>query len=164
MAGPASRPRVAATEGMADGVSIPALEAFFAEALPLFALFGMRLTDLAPGRAEIRLRPDSRLIRPGGGLTGPAMFAMADVGFYAAIFTLRGIEPMAVTSDLGMHFVRAARTPEVVCNAEVLKSGRRLAYADARLHDAEGRLVAHASGSYALTDRAAPGSPGAAPS
>lgn len=139
-------------DAVAKGVSIPALEAFFAGSLPLFGLFNMRLSALSPGRAEIRLRPDDRLIRPGGGLTGPAMFAMADVGFYAAVFTLRGIEPMAVTSDLGMHFVRAARTPEVVCHAEVLKAGRRLAYCDARLCDAEGRLVAHASGSYALTD------------
>lgn len=156
---PGTVPGAGMPEHLAEGVSIPALEAFFAEVLPVFGLFNMRLADLAPGRAEVRLRPDPRLIRPGGGVTGPAMFAMADVGFYAAVFTLRGIEPMAVTSDLHMHFVRAARTTELVARAEVLKTGRRLAYCDARIHDAEGRLVAHASGSYALTDRGGAAAP-----
>ena len=135
---------------VAPGVSAASLEAYFAEVLPLFGMFGLRIGALGPGRAEVVLRPDGQALRPGGGVAGPVMFAMADAGLYAAIFTLRGIVPMAVTSDLGMHFLRAARSTEIRCNVELTKAGRRLAYGDARLTDADGRLVARASGSYAL--------------
>ncbi|MEQ8345917.1 MAG: PaaI family thioesterase [Marinovum algicola] len=143
-------PEPGGTDGLAGGVSIAAVEAYFDEALPLYRLLGLRLTALAPGRAEVRLQPTPQVVRPGGGVAGPVMFAMVDVGLYAAIFTLRGILPMAVTSDLGMHFLRAARSPEILCLTEITKAGRRLAYADARLLDRDGRLVARASGSYAL--------------
>ncbi|MFC3229956.1 PaaI family thioesterase [Marinibaculum pumilum] len=145
-----------------DGVSIAKVEAYFAEVLPLFGLFGLRLDVLEPGRAEIVLRPEARALRPGGGVAGPVMFAMADAGLYAAIFGLRGIVPMAVTSDLGMHFLRAARSAEIRCAVEITKAGRRMAYGDARLTDAEGRLVARGSGSYALPlpgEEAPPGAP-----
>lgn len=136
--------------GLAEGVSVASLEAYFDEVLPIYRLLGLRLTALAPGRAEVRLTPTPQVVRPGGGVAGPVMFAMVDVGLYAAIFTLRGILPMAVTSDLGMHFLRAARSPEILCTTEITKAGRRLAFADARLLDRDGRLVARASGSYAL--------------
>ena len=139
-------------DGLADGVSVASLEAYFDEVLPIYRLLGLRLTALAPGRAEVRLQSSPQVVRPGGGVAGPVMFAMADVGLYAAIFTLRGILPMAVTSDLGLHFLRAARSPEIRCLTEITKAGRRMAYADARLLDRDGRLVARASGSYAPAD------------
>jgi len=137
-------------DAMAEGVTIAALEEFFAGALPLYHLFGIQLTRLSPGRAELSLRPEGRLVRPGGGVAGPIQFAMVDVGFYAAVFTLRGIVPMAVTSDLGMHFLRPARSAEIRCVTELVKIGRRLAYGEARLFDQEDRMVSRASGSYAL--------------
>lgn len=135
---------------MAAGISIAAMEAFFAESLPIYDLFGIRLTRIAPGRAELSLRPQPQAIRPGGGVAGPVQFAMVDVGIYAAVFTLRGIEPMAVTSDLGMHFLRPALGAEIRCVAELVKIGRRLAFAEARLFGDGGLQVSRASGSYAL--------------
>jgi uncharacterized protein (TIGR00369 family) len=51
------------------------------------------------------------------------------------------------TTDLHVTFVRpiGRDTGRIVCTGEVLHAGRRMASAEARLVDGDGRLLAHAT-------------------
>ena len=45
---------------------------------------------------------------PGGYISGPTQFTLADTAIWFAVFTVIGISPMAVTTDLSISFLRPA--------------------------------------------------------
>ena len=53
-----------------------------------------------------RLRVDDRHLRPGGTVSGPSMFALADVAIYVAILARIGEVALAVTTNASIDFMR----------------------------------------------------------
>ena len=97
---------------------------------------------------------EERWTRPGAMVNGVTLMGLADLAVYVAIFTHLGIQPMAVTNELKMNFLRPAVGRDVIARATLLKLGRRIAYASvglSELDDAQ-RLVAHATASYVLPE------------
>lgn len=91
-------------------------------------------------------------LRPGGTVSGPVMMGVADVALYVAILGEIGIVPLAVTTDLSIHFLRkpsAERRIIGVCR--LIKVGRTLAVGEVMLYS-EGldEPVAHVVGSYSI--------------
>jgi uncharacterized protein (TIGR00369 family) len=87
-------------------------------------------------------------LRAGGSLSGPTMFTLADTALYAAVLSEIGLEPLAVTTDMTIHFVKKPRG-ELLAEAKLLRCGRRQAVGTIELKSA-GEIVAHATGTYAL--------------
>lgn len=54
------------------------------------------VTETGPGFATMRLDPNERHIRPGGTVSGPTLFALADVSAYIAL--IAHIGPVALPS------------------------------------------------------------------
>jgi len=54
----------------------------------------------------VRLRVSERHLRPGGTVSGPSMFALADVGMYLAILARLGPVALAVTTNCSIDFMR----------------------------------------------------------
>ena len=103
------------------------------------------------GWIRLRLPFDERYLRPGEAISGPTLFTLADTALFGAVLSLIGEQPMAVTTDLTMHFLRRAGRADLIAEARILKHGRRLAVGEVHIYsDGESRPVAHASGSYAL--------------
>ena len=78
-----------------------------------------------------RLRVDDRHLRPGGTVSGPAMFALADVTIYLAILARIGEVALAVTTNASVDFMRkpdAGR--DLLDECRILKLGRVLAVGD----------------------------------
>ena len=49
------------------------------------------------------------MLRPGGFISGPTQFALADAALWYVVFAAIGrIEPMALTSELSIRFLRPA--------------------------------------------------------
>ena len=88
---------------------------------------------LEPGFARLRLRADASHMRPGDMINGPTQMTLADTAAYVCVFTRAGIEPMAVTSSLDMHFLRPCIGPLVTVEARMLRFGRKLAVMDVRV-------------------------------
>ncbi len=91
-------------------------------------------------------------LRPGGTVSGPVLMGVADVALYVAILGEIGIVPLAVTTDLTIHFLRkpsAERRIIGVC--QLIKVGRTLAIGEVTLYS-EGLddPVAHVVGSYSI--------------
>ncbi|UWQ98045.1 PaaI family thioesterase [Rhodobacteraceae bacterium S2214] len=132
-------------------MDIPALEAFlerdFTQVADMFGLDALDETELT-----VRLRVQEQHLRPGGTVSGPSMFALADVAMYLAILARIGPVGLAVTTNCGIDFMRKpAAGVDLIAKARVLKLGRVLAVGDVLLFS-EGQTdpVARASLTYSI--------------
>ncbi|OCJ18379.1 thioesterase [Rhizobium sp. AC44/96] len=111
----------------------------------------MVVTEIAPGRASMRLDPSDRHLRPGGTLSGPALFTLADVTAYVAVIAHIGPVALAVTTNLNINFLRLPRLQPTVCTCKILKLGRRLAVIEASISQGDPEyLIAHATATYSI--------------
>ncbi|MFQ6552282.1 PaaI family thioesterase [Aestuariibius insulae] len=105
----------------------------------------------------VRLLTAERHLRPGGTVSGPSMFALADVSIYLAILSRIGPRALAVTTNCTIDFMRKpAAAAEMICEARLLKLGRVLAVGDAMLFsDGMTEPVARAGLTYSIPPGAA---------
>jgi uncharacterized protein (TIGR00369 family) len=118
--------------------------------MDLGVAFDFRVEDIGWGHARVVLAANDRHLRPGGTISGPTLFTLADTALYAAVLSCVGNEPLTVTTDMTIHFLRRAPPGELIAEARVLKAGRQLLHGDIVIRSAhrEG-VVCHATGSYA---------------
>ncbi len=91
-------------------------------------------------------------LRPGGTVSGPAMFTLADVAVYLAILSRIGPVALAVTTNATMDFLRKPLAgADLRAEVRLLKLGRTLAVADALVFSqGQEAPVARASMTYAI--------------
>jgi uncharacterized protein (TIGR00369 family) len=117
---------------------------------------GLRIDRLERGEADVALTHDPRRLRAGGTISGPTLFLLADLGLYLVTMSLVGLEPLAVTTDMTMHFLRKPAPATLICRARVLKGGKRLVVGEATLFsEGEEDPVAHAVGTYSVPPKPA---------
>jgi uncharacterized protein (TIGR00369 family) len=119
--------------------------------------FGQVSEELVVERAEaggvtLRLRVSERHLRPGGTVSGPSMFGLADVALYLAILSRLGPVALAVTTNASIDFMRKpAAGRDVLAEGRLLKLGRVLAVGDALLFsEGSAEPVARASMTYSI--------------
>lgn len=105
--------------------------------------------------ARVRMTHDQRMMRPGGTVSGPSMFKLADFSIYVAILAELGEGALqAVTTSLTINFLTRPDPGDMLGDARLIKVGRRLAVAEVELYSAGvEEMVAHATGTYALPSR-----------
>ncbi len=87
--------------------------------------------EVAPREIAVRMKVDHRNLRPGNTVSGPSMFALADVTMYLAVLALIGPEALAVTTSCAIDFMRKpAAGRDLIARGRVLKLGRALAVGD----------------------------------
>ncbi|ARS51329.1 thioesterase [Ectopseudomonas mendocina] len=94
----------------------------------------------------------SKLVRPGGTLSGPTIMALGDAAMYAVVLGRLGRVEMAVTSNLNINFLIKPQPVDLLAVARILRLSRRQAVCEVSLYSAgnESELVAHVTGTYAL--------------
>ncbi len=103
------------------------------------------------GFARMRMVYGHHLLRPGGTISGPAMFSLADVAMYAAVLASIGPVAHAVTTNLTINFLRKPDQRDMLGEARLLKLGKRLAVGEIALcSEGETELAAHATATYSL--------------
>jgi len=109
------------------------------------------VTLMEEGRAVVRLVADSTHLRPGGYISGPTQMSLVDTAAYMAVMTKTGHEPMTVTSNLSINFLRPCIGDVVVADARIMKIGQALAVmdVDVRIEGAE-KPSSHAVVTYAI--------------
>jgi uncharacterized protein (TIGR00369 family) len=99
----------------------------------------------------VRMKYSESSLRPGGTISGPAMFALADIAMYAAVLSRIGPEPLAVTTNLNINFLRKPQPGDMIAEATVLKLGKRLAFGAIALRgEGSDELAAHATSTYSI--------------
>jgi uncharacterized protein (TIGR00369 family) len=110
--------------------------------------------DIAPGTVSMRFDPSERHLRPGGTVSGPALFTLADVTAYASIIAHIGPVALAVTTNLNINFLRLPKPEPTTCTCRILKLGKRLAVIEASIFQTNSEeLVAHATATYSIPPR-----------
>ncbi len=111
---------------------------------------GTRCTGIGPGWAEAERPARVGDIRPGGIISGPALFGLADAVLWFGCFAVIGIEPMALTSELSIRFLRPGRGEVVRARADMDHVGGRSLVGTVRVwvDDRRNETVAVAQGTY----------------
>ena len=131
-----------------------ALNAFFDREFPQLTHAGERsilVESVGVMFGTVRLVHHDRHLRPGGTISGPAMFALADVALYATILAQIGPIGLAVTTNMTINFMRKPSPGDLVARCRLMKLGRQLAVGEATLvSEGSEDIVAHATGTYAI--------------
>jgi uncharacterized protein (TIGR00369 family) len=92
-------------------------------------------------------------LRPGGFVSGPTQFGLADAALWYLVFAAIGrIEPMALTSELSIRYLRPAQGEVLWARATLASAGRRnvVGTVNVWVDDREHKPTATAQGTYAL--------------
>jgi uncharacterized protein (TIGR00369 family) len=138
---------------MAIAMDVEALTSFLEREFPQVNAEGMAftVTEVGEGFASMRLDPSDRHLRPGGTVSGPTLFALADITAYVAILAQIGPVALAVTTNLNINFLRKPEPGPIDAKATLLKLGKRLAVVEIAItNSVNGELVAHATSTYSI--------------
>ena len=109
--------------------------------------------ELTATTAVARRAVSDAELRPGAFISGPSQFALADAALWYLVFGATGrIEPMALTSELSIRFLRPAQGSVLWARATLDVAGRRNVVGTVRVwcDDREDRSTATAQGTYVL--------------
>ncbi|WP_306132873.1 PaaI family thioesterase [Roseivivax marinus] len=126
---------------------MPFLDEVFPQVRGMFAI-----DRLDEDLLVMRLLQNERHLRPGGTVSGPAMFGLADVSAYVATMARIGRQALAVTTNCSIDFMRKpASGADVLAETRVLKLGRTLSVCDCLLFsEGSDAPVARASLTYSI--------------
>lgn len=111
--------------------------------------------ELGEMYARVRLLVQEKHLRPGGTVSGPSIFSLADCTVYMAILGMIGRVPLAVTTGGSIDFMRKPRSgADLIAECRLLKLGRVLAVGDVLVRsDGDEPPVARASFTYSIPPR-----------
>jgi uncharacterized protein (TIGR00369 family) len=133
-------------------ISIAEFDAITRAALPMAGALGLKVENIAAGRATARLSHAAQHLRPGGTVAGPAMMALADYAMYAVVLSMVGAaRAEAVTVNLNINFLSRPAPRDLVAEGRIVKLGRRLAFGEVTIFsDGRPDPVAHVTASYSI--------------
>lgn len=126
------------------------LISYLSEVFPQSESHGFEIENLELGKISVsaKIRPEH--LRPGGTVSGPTMFALADIASYMLVLSHIGEVALAVTTNLNINFL-SKPDGDLVSEARILKLGKSLAVCDIEIFQREEmRLVAHATSTYSI--------------
>jgi uncharacterized protein (TIGR00369 family) len=133
------------------------LTAFLEEVFPQVRGL-MVIEEVGTMRARLRMPIGHGHLRPGGTISGPSMFTLADCAFYVATLAMIGREALTVTTNLNINFLRKPAARDLIGEARVLKLGKLLSVGEVTLYtEGDDRPVAHATMTYAIPPKGGSG-------
>jgi len=123
--------------------------------LPIGEHLGFRIAAVEPGKVTIKGRPDERSYNLLSSVHGGWTAAVLDTAMALSNVSLMAADQTFTTIDIRINYLRpiTVETGEVTAVGNVLQSGRKIAYVEARLMDAGGKLLAHGTGSLLIMPR-----------
>jgi len=132
-------------------MTIDELHDFLARDFPQVAA-SFEVVSVTPMQITVKLKVNDGHLRPGGTVSGPTMFGLADVSVYLAVLAMIGPKGLSVTTSCAMDFMRkpAAET-DLICECRLLKLGKVLAVGDALIFsEGDPKPVARANMTYSI--------------
>ena len=141
---------VASAQDVAGRSGLDLLRAIIAGAAPappMGRTLGFALVQAEPGFALFEATPSEALLNPLGTVHGGWALALIDSAAGCAVHTELPAGTGYTTLETKVNFTRAIRPDSgpVRCEGRVVTRGRRVATAEARLLDGEGKVLAHGS-------------------
>ncbi|WP_319379790.1 PaaI family thioesterase [Thiomicrorhabdus sp.] len=116
---------------------------------PFLEHIGAKLKTFEKGSAEVELHVQPYHLQHLGFVHGGVISTLMDnTGWYAAVSALdEGYT--SVTMEIKINYLKPASGKHLCACAEVKRQGRKVSFVTIELHD-EGKLVAYATGTYAI--------------
>ena len=152
----ADRPLVASSER--EGSGLEYLKQILAGEyawVPIGDHLGFHLREVERGKVVIAGRPDPRSFNLLSSVHGGWTAAILDTAMALSCLSTLGEDQSFTTLDIRINYLRpiTGESGEVVATGGVIQGGRRVAYCEARLADASGKLLAHGTGSCLILPR-----------
>jgi len=112
-------------------------------------LFGMKLAELAPGRAILTMETGARHRHPDA-VHGGVIAALADTALALAIYTRIPPGTKIATVEMNISYLNAHQRGRLRARARVLRLGRRLAFGEVEVRNRGGNLVAKSRMIYSV--------------
>lgn len=112
---------------------------------PIAVLMGMWITEVSEGRIIFAAEPAEYHYNPLGTVHGGVMATLLDSALGCAVQTMLPAGTSYTTLELKVNYLRpiTANTGTVYCEGKIIHLGGRIATAEGRLTDANGKLYAH---------------------
>ncbi len=132
-------------------LSAEEVTAFVCDVFPQAGSYQFTVGEVASGFIRVAMKITDDHLRPGGTISGPTMFALADVAAYLVILTHIGKVALAVTTNLNINFLAKPPLGDLVAECHLIKLGKRLAVCEVHIKSAaNGILVAQATATYSI--------------
>ncbi|HWO93067.1 MAG TPA: PaaI family thioesterase [Methylomirabilota bacterium] len=117
-----------------------------------WAWLGLRLVATGEGTAVVEMTTTEDMANHSGFVHGGMISTLADSAMGRSVRTLNPGVVRAMSFDLKLNFINAAKVGENLRAAgHVIHAGRRTVVAECRVEGGDGRLVATASATFAVT-------------
>ena len=127
------------------------LARYFNEEVTFSRHIGARVEEVEPGRAVIRIDVEEHHLNGAGTLHGGVYASLIDNAMGLSVLALVGVR--TATIEMNVHFLGAVSEGRIICQSQVVHRTRRTATAEAKVHDAEGNLVAMGTGAFRVFER-----------
>jgi uncharacterized protein (TIGR00369 family) len=112
---------------------------------------GFQLVETANGTATVDMTPTDDMANASGFVHGGIISTLADSAMGRSVHTIKPGVIRATSFDLKLSFINAAKIGETLrAIGKVVHAGRRTVVTECRIEDRNGRLVATASGTFAV--------------
>ena len=110
--------------------------------LPYHRFIGLRIRSWEYGRSELTFPLSESTRNAYGAVHGGIYYTACDLAAFIATATLLPDDYFSVTSDINVSVMAAVLEGNLTVRCTVLKRGKRNCYADSRVFDKDGNLVA----------------------
>jgi uncharacterized protein (TIGR00369 family) len=113
---------------------------------------GMEVLETGDGMATVQMTATEDMANHSGFVHGGMISTLADSAMGRSVRTVKPGVVRAMSFDLKLSFINAAKIGETLrATGRVVHAGRRTMVADCRVEGKDGRLIATASGTFAVT-------------
>lgn len=117
--------------------------------MPFIELLGFELLHKKDGVARIKLEPTAEHLNSWNSLHGGVVMTLLDVALSSSARALDATCSGCATVEMKTNFLAGARGA-VIAEGRAQRAGKSLIYAEGELRDAQGALLAKASGTFKL--------------
>ena len=111
---------------------------------PYFELISMKLLDVGIGYSMLEIDLAGKHLQPYGVVHGGVFASIIDAAaFWSVYFGIDDPDAGITTVDLKLNYLAPAASGKLIASGRQIKVGRTLGYAEARVEDLQGGVLAH---------------------
>jgi uncharacterized protein (TIGR00369 family) len=138
-------------EAAKDRELLAHLARYFDEEVTFSKHIGAKVEYVEPGRSVVYKYVDYNHLNLAGTLHGGVYASHIDNAMGLSVLALVGVR--TATIEMNVHFLGAVREGRITCHSQVVHRTRRTATAEAKVHDADGNLVAMGTGAFRVFEK-----------
>jgi uncharacterized protein (TIGR00369 family) len=117
---------------------------------------GMEVVDASAGEVTVAMDVLDRHVNLQGLVHGGMLAILADTACGLSIRSAMEPGRLHVTTDMDIHYLAPASPGRLLGRGKAVRVGRTLAFAEASIEGAEGRLLARAQARFSVSGKEAP--------